>query len=159
MPNTIFYLAPSKQAPRRWSFTSEEASINYPPCSRALVQRRAISRGIRTGEPAALLPKFFLPQPRRQIDRSPYDPWSRAVAGDTSRDLMDSTAILSYERTNCVIKDKINDCGLACPHATSFKFAARNFRASKDRKLFIRGYFLEDMYRTEERSPCGKCDA
>lgn len=88
---------------------SEEASINYLSRSSALCQRRAISYGDKTGVPATLFPKFFLPRSRRQIDRSPYDPpWSRARlhVGDTSRDLMDSTAILSYERTNYVIKDK-----------------------------------------------------
>lgn len=34
---------------------------------------------------------------------------ARVLAGDTSRDLIDSTAILSCERTNYVIEDEIND--------------------------------------------------
>lgn len=45
---------------------------------------------------------------------------ARVLVEDMSRDLMDLTAILSYERdTNYVIKDKMNDiytCALACTH-------------------------------------------
>ena len=66
----------------RWSFTSEEASINYLPCFPcSLIQRRAVSHGIRQENQ----PPFFLNSSfrglRRQIDRSPYDlQWSRMVA-------------------------------------------------------------------------------
>lgn len=67
----------------------------------------------KTGELATLLPKFFLPcrLDGKLIDRPmTRRDLARVLVGDTSQDLMDLTAILSYERdTNYVIKDKMSD--------------------------------------------------
>jgi len=62
MPNTIFHLAPSKQKALLVDEASlEEVSINYLPCSRALISTESHLPRDKTGEPAALFPKFFLP--------------------------------------------------------------------------------------------------
>lgn len=62
---------------------------------------------------------------------------ARVFVRDTSGDLMDLTAILSYERdTNYVIKDKMSDTyTCARMYVTSFRFVSWNFHALEDREF------------------------
>jgi len=68
---------------------------------------------------------------------------------------MDSTAILSYERTNCVIRDKINDI---CTSASS-ENTSGNFRVGKApptvpwNRTFIRQAFLKDKRKLKRDFP------
>jgi len=109
-------------------------------------QRRAISHGIRQEN----RPPFFLNSSFRGLDGKLIDrpmthrDLAQLHVGDTSRDLMDSTVILSYERTNYVIKDKINDiCTRARSHVCTLhrsQVRLTEFSCLKRQETFIRGH-------------------
>lgn len=72
---------------------------------------------------------------------------ARLHVGDTSRDLMDSTAILSYKRTNYVIKDKVNDICTRARMSARYIVQVRLTAISMPRKIgnFYTQVLLEDM--------------